>query len=497
MPSLSEVWQAHRYDPFPVLPALVLRGWGGLVGWAPAADFRLRILGFVVGLSIVAALWFNSYRLASAPPLVSLSLVAVNPVFIRYGDALRPYGMGCLFIVLAVGLFGRVFRAPTWKNTLAAACAAILSVQCAYMNAVLVLAMGLSGAAAALYLGSRRRAALILGLGMAAGLSLLPYAGVIRAAQHWAIVKKVPLSWTQISETYAQALGSTEAAGMAGPVCLWTWLALYFVGLPLSVYLGRAASVTLATEEKALAWYAVFLVMGATVGGWFFLKVASLPLQPWYYLAVVAVVASGFDTLLALVVVKRTCRYVAAAVALLLALIVVVPAYDEVRKRQTNIDLVASYLKDHAAKGDLVLVNPWYNVVSLKRYYQGPVECVTLPLLDDMSLHRYDLLKERMTEPDPLGPLHAKLKNALESGHHVWLVGNLPVASSGIPRLPPPAPSKLHEWNAESYLNDWRLITGAYLGPLVRDGRDVPVSNNQPINMEENSAVSMLEGWPR
>jgi hypothetical protein len=47
-------------------------------------------------------------------------------------------------------------------------------VQCLYQNAPLLLGIGLGGAAACLSNGHRRRAALVLGIGALAALSMLP-----------------------------------------------------------------------------------------------------------------------------------------------------------------------------------------------------------------------------------------------------------------------------------------------------------------------------------
>src|SRR2546427_131604 len=114
---------------------------------------------------------------------------------------------------------------------------------------------------------------------------------------------------------------------------------------------------------------------------------------------------------------------------------------DRVGIRQTNVDLIAQYVHTAAQPGDLILVNPWYVGITFNRYYRGPVPWMTLPPMEDLTVHRYDLLKLRMTSAEPLAPLYGAIQGALESRHRVWLVGGLLFPPAGPPGCRP-APSR-------------------------------------------------------
>src|SRR3954462_46039 len=57
-PTMGEMWRLLGRDSFPALFPLLLRIWSaiGLGG----SDFSLRIVGLLVGLLILAALWLNA-----------------------------------------------------------------------------------------------------------------------------------------------------------------------------------------------------------------------------------------------------------------------------------------------------------------------------------------------------------------------------------------------------------------------------------------------------
>ena len=113
----------------------------------------------------------------------------------------------------------------------------------------------------------------------------------------------------------------------------------------------------------------------------------------------------------------------------------VVPASKAVQVRQTNMDMIATTLAHTAAEGDVVVVSPWYLGVSFARYYHGPAAWTTLPPIEDHSMHRYDLLQERMASTTPIDSVLAQMGVALASGRHVWVVGELRFPPKGmVPR---------------------------------------------------------------
>src|SRR5438105_12239912 len=72
LPRISDVWKNLQHDSFPVLWFLIVRAYASLVG--PMNDPAFRALGFVIGLAITAALWFNARTFRHSVPLLSLAL---------------------------------------------------------------------------------------------------------------------------------------------------------------------------------------------------------------------------------------------------------------------------------------------------------------------------------------------------------------------------------------------------------------------------------------
>src|SRR5204862_7475043 len=86
-PTIGEMWRLLGRDSFPALFPLLLRIWSAVGGGG--SDFSFRMVGFLVGLLILASLWLNAKVLGSRMPIVSLALLAVNTTLLRWGDSLR------------------------------------------------------------------------------------------------------------------------------------------------------------------------------------------------------------------------------------------------------------------------------------------------------------------------------------------------------------------------------------------------------------------------
>ena len=91
----------------------------------------------------LAWLHLRSRRVPSA--LLALALYAVNPLAVRVGDAMRPYGRGYALALLALVLTWKFVEKPSWPSWLLAAFFSLLSVLCLYLNAFLLAAFGLAG----------------------------------------------------------------------------------------------------------------------------------------------------------------------------------------------------------------------------------------------------------------------------------------------------------------------------------------------------------------
>ena len=113
-------------------------------------------------------------------------------------------------------------KAPSVGRFLAAALAAVLSVQCLYQNAFLLFAICVAGCFVCFRCRQDRMALLLVGVGAAAALSLVPYIGPVMASQRWWVVQQTgfqaSVAWSNLSD----ALGSP----MAWQIPVWIGLGL-------------------------------------------------------------------------------------------------------------------------------------------------------------------------------------------------------------------------------------------------------------------------------
>jgi len=104
-----------KKDSFPVLMPLLVHGWSEL-GFGKT-DLSLRVFGTLIGLGIPAAFWLAAWKTRRAPPLLSISLFCMNSTLLVFGDSLRAYGLGSLFIVLTAAAAVPFLRQPSWRRT--------------------------------------------------------------------------------------------------------------------------------------------------------------------------------------------------------------------------------------------------------------------------------------------------------------------------------------------------------------------------------------------
>src|SRR6185295_3975688 len=107
-------------------------------------------------------LWWNQARARLAPPLLALTLFAIDPVVVRWGDSIRGYGLGAVAVLMTFPLVFAAVRHPRPLNVTLAALAAPAAVQAVYQNSVLVFAIGVAAALVALRWNRPRRAAVAL-----------------------------------------------------------------------------------------------------------------------------------------------------------------------------------------------------------------------------------------------------------------------------------------------------------------------------------------------
>jgi hypothetical protein len=477
LPSLGQVWGMLTHDSFPLLWSLVLRGWMllGLGG----SDFHLRALGLLTGISLLASLWTAGLILTGRPPLLALGLFASNTRVLWESDSLRAYGLGTTLIILTIAFVWKYFERPTRGSAIAAAVVACASVHALFQNAFLLLAVGLSAAFLATRARQWRKAITILGIGALAGVSLLPYIPGIVKSQEWWILEKTGF---QPAALWGKA---SEALGFPWPWVNWLWVALTVLGVISAL---TALFMRPGNGRAVRAYSGLSLLMG-TAAFILFLKLAGLPTQPWYYLALMGFIAACLDAALAWSSAVRALLVVA---AMTLTFVSLKEGIFTLRLRQTNIDLLAKELAERASPDDLIVLNNWYYGVTFQRYYHGKTPWITVPPLDDLTIHRYDLMKLEMQKPDAIAPVREKAEAALRSGHRVWLIGIIPIDGSEPPSMQP-APNNPWGWLDHYYTIVWRAQFGYFISQHAAkaEARN-PMTD---INRIENAELVPVWGW--
>jgi hypothetical protein len=479
MPSAAAIWHNLRYDNFPPLFVAVARAWT-LAGLSSDADYR--VLGFLTGLGTLGALWFAARTLGGRAPLLVLAFYATNPVAIRVGDSMRPYGLGIALIVLTHALTWRFAQAPRRSSLMWAAAAAVLSVQCLYQCAWFVAAFSIAAWTVTLAQRQWKTAAGIGVIGAAAAVSLLPHWHNLKQGGEWLDITKVSTSFGTIFNSLLDAVGAC-GTGMA-----LAWAALFAMAATVAVLMGSRL------RAWGMIYNAVTMLAGAAIY-LVFLRTLGLRLRPWYFLILMAVSASAMDAIWAAIPIAAL-QWGRLACAALAALACAPACGSGARWRQSNVDLMAAHLKAVSQPGDVILV-PWYYGTSLRRYLDTNL-WTTLPPMADISIHRFDLLKKQILSPQPIAGLLKQTRLALRSGHAVWIAGAIPLSQpGGSSVLIPPGPGNgvkaldavyFDYW--ASQLSAWILTNGASVTPAT-----LAAPPGQTINPLEVWWLREARGW--
>ena len=540
---LPVAWHNLQFDSFPMLSTVLLRGWGSIQSGGGAAtpsagppsaappaaplaaaitrtDRWFRIYGFVIGLCFLAAVWITCRLLGGrgSPPLLSLALVGMAPWAIQAIDSIRPYGPGIVLIVLAAGFVWRVASTPRSAGRGAASAArvavaavfAILSVQAMYQNAFLLLAICVAGVVAALQRSDRGAAVTVLAVGASAALSLLPYLHSVAAAREWNPLVQRPTGISWLFTVFSQAT-TPEGSVLGSGIFLVIWIALVVVCVIVGVgaiRARRAPSEPASTANPAL--YCGVLVVAAMVFYFAGLMAAKVRTEPWYYVPLMALLAPAVDVVIAGATTgtaafnlrRRKSRtpaprmFARPVIAMAVAAVTIWPAWIQLSKPRTSMDSAAGLISREAAPADLVVVFPFFYGVSFQRYYHGTAPWISVPPIDDLRIHRYDLVKQRLMEPtETMAPVFARMSETMKSGHNVWIVGSLPPPDAGVrPVDLPPAPAA-GGWNCGPYLHVWGQEVAQFLEDHATRGRIAQGLSNGKVNFFEDVPVTVPSGW--
>jgi hypothetical protein len=484
MPQLADTWNNLQFDSFPMLWFLVLRTWMTVF----TSDLGLRMLGCLVGIGIVGMLWCTARRFKLSVPLFSLTLLAVSPALFRIGDSLRAYGFGVLLFLVMLNCVWAMMQSATRSNIIVAAVAAVLSVHALFYNAVLLLAVGCAGIFVCARDGKRKEAAILLGIGMLAAVSLLPYVSTIKGAADWNVLVHIrEYSLSYFFKKFSQATGAD---------LVWFWAALTFFAVVTGITpRSKNSDVTDETPDVARFGVAMLIIGGVAYFG--FLKVLKYYTQPWYYLSLMALVAVALDLVFSNCT-NRRWRGVRLGVATLLAALSLPSVWAQSQTRHTTVELIAENLEKNASPDDLILINPWYYSITFQRYYDGSTPWMSVPPLEFFKFHRYDLIKEKMQAPtqvEIVQPLFEEINETLRNGNTVWICGGVDFVEEGqVPPILPPAPHPEHGWAEELYANLWALHVGFHFQQYATNVQWIDFTN-QPVSTYEDPPLGVVRGW--
>jgi hypothetical protein len=487
-PTYSDILSLLDRDSSPLLHPILVRLWSQ-VGWADP-DLAMRFLGWLVALAMIATLWMNARVLGIQPPLLTLALFGAHAVTLRAVGSLRPYGLGALFMLLAYGAIWKLVSSPRAATFVYAATMAVLAVQTLYQNAILLLALC---AAALVVLGLRRDwkgMALTLATGGAAAVSLLPYAGIVARSQGWRPLTQTDSGLRLVLTRWAEVFAD------ASPRLLEVWVVLVVAGVAAATALLGVPSLTRdAPPARARVLFAVLATTFGVALYLAFMTVTDRYPHPWHFLSMIGLVALGLEVVFAH---TRGLRWARAGLTVAVLVVLLPLSTVGVTARNTNVDLIATYVENAARPGDLIVVNPWFVGVSFKRYYRGDVAWMTLPPIEDLRVHRYDLLKERMVSPAPLAPVYDAIGRTLQSGHRVWLVGGLSFVPPGqVPVQLPPPQGAMERWRSTPYQIGWSAEAGYFVQTHAAGWWGVEIPLDQPIDPHEKIDLVVVEGWRR
>ena len=477
----GEIFSNFQHEAFPPPFPFLIRAYTAVFG---ASDASLRWFGFTVGTMLIAAAWFNSRAFGDRGPLLVLTLFGLNATFLIWGTSVRGYGLGCVLLLLSLGLAAKAILRPTRSNAAAATLAGVASVQ-VMLNAVpLVAAIGASAFAVFVFQRRFREALITAGCTAICAISLLPYAGSYLGAD-WSVVLKYPATFLSLWEKFRLAL--EQPSNMAA-LFWYVLLPGILIGALSYVWFARGAET--ASDRGFLLFLA--LVSLLSIFAYFtFLKILSYATRPWYYLPLLCALAGAADLLSTTLSRVQSFRIVRLLVAVIALLLLPAPVWPHLRERLTNIDLVAHKLEQEAAPNDLIVLNPWHFAPSFYHYYHGSTPWITVPTMSEHRVHRYDLMKSKMLEANPLSDVRSAIQQTLQSKNRVWVVGGARPLDPDMPRLGP-APNPYFGW--AGYMSFWSMEVGSFLSEHAVRGEVVlePMPN---INDGENVPLLVASGW--
>lgn len=499
VPTWDQFWRLCEYDSSFFAWFGVLHTWIKVCG---GSDVSLRVLGTGVGVLLLGACWWTGRRFESAAPLVALSIFALNPVVIYWGDTVRGYGLGTLLMLLMYATTWQFCRQPTWRNWCLALLPALGAVHTLYYNCIYLFAMCM-GVLAVQVRGRRWRAGVqILGLGFLCAVSMVIYLDPVRRVGTWRNVVESPLS----IETVAKLFHGTSV--YAAYVVDVVWILVLPLVPALLAYMafrkpvvsadpptGRSAEILRDVPARSL-----YLLVTLAVGLGGFLTLLfwhGYQPQPWHFVPLLGFVSVPIEVgTLDAVRYQETSRKLRLYLMVTFWLIVAYSTYATVDARRTNVDLALQKLNPLVQPDDLVVIHPWFVGITFGRYYTGAAPWVAAPGMESESLnvHRYDIIRDMLKVPDPNAALLKRIEQQLRAGKTVWYLGTyLPMSRNKFIGKSPPPLEEHSKFGSALFLYYWNKLFYKFFSDHS-NFEAIPVSGSNSFG-HENVGLLRVTGW--
>jgi hypothetical protein len=512
MPSLRDIWHNLQFDSCPLLWPLLVRGCGMLE--LADGDIGIRILGLGIGLFFLSSLWLCQRWIGGRAPILSIALLGGLPAFIFVVGANRAYGLASCLLVLSFGKIWQLLESPTKSRILSAGFICLLFAQCVYYDVVFLGTMLAAGALIAIRRQRWKILWTLAGIGLVASASLLIYLPVIHRVPEYLPFWRSPFFvattlWNGLVDAVA-ARSSANPDGPNGPQ-IWIWIGLLFAGIIVAVIMQRTrvgqatkpevASKSTNQRRSDLALFCVTSVVVGIIAYFGFLLKLQFFMQPWYYVEILILSAISIDGILsASWPALRPWGLVRIGFLVMMMILNAGPAWAEAHTRRSNVDLVAAFLTGNARAGDLIVAQDAWESITFNRYYRGQAQWLSVPPIDSHEVHRIDLAIAEMNEPKAMTPVLHAIINTLISGHHVWLVGSIPIARwQDAPPGPTPLPPRPSEmptrWWMGSYLSWWNQQVTTLLLDHAQQEKAEAIAAPGPVNHFEDVSVVRFTGY--
>jgi len=477
---LGELLQKFHHQTLPPLLPLLYRLHLKLFGTAnPSAQaFRLT-----AGVGLVVAVFISARMNGKQAPLLLLTLFGLNSVFLYWGG----YALTAISIAVVLTLAAGLVLQPSRARALGLAIAAIISVQLLINNLLLVTVLTVSAIVACLVRSSYKWALVFASILIVCVVSDLAYL-YIYAGADWRIVLKGQITFGWLWPEIRSAFGKPRSLTL----CLWyaVFAATLLAALWRLIIGWRHGD----TPRCRLSIFAILVGLLAPTAYCTSFLLSGIGAESRHFLPMVAILTANFDVIIAHLANHLWIRLGRVALTVAALLVMPIASWQTLTERQTNIDIVAHRLEQEAGPNDLIIVDPWSFGISFNWYYHGAARWLTLPNISDHSIHRYDLIKEKMMSSFPLEDVKHETIAALRSGNRVWVVGALYRSGRlGAPLFPFPAPDPKFGWQHIIYRDAWTRQLRDFVARRAIKARCLikPMPNVSPM---ENAPLWVIEG---